>query len=229
MERSANCEWGPCASRRCIYHVPLALRPRSHSHFFAPLSSPNSAIASRSDPGSFSAAEFCHSLFPPTRLSSPVPSRVCPTVGLAPPLPCPVPSPPPVQFHTCKCNFLGQDHARRRGRADADADDGNGIIPLNDCPSTRRVCPLSPFALAPCALSPRRAAPGQFWHFDSSLLSSVRTENEVADRASHRSLERTDQVRARCKLLCGIERLHGGPEVILRVAREFQRICISIC
>lgn len=119
----------------------------------------------------------------------------------------------PVQFHTCKCNFIGQDHARG-----SRFEDGNGIIPLNDCLPVRVAWRVFRQSVGPCAA----AAPRQFCHFDSSLLSSVTTKYEVADRGSHRSLERTDEERvATCKLLlCGIERLDAEPEVILRVAQR---------
>ena len=173
-------EWGPCADADGVAfimspppsaqdRIPTFLRP-------SPLRIRLSRASCSGEPGSLAAPNFATHYFR---------QGVCPTVEISL-------APPPVQFHTHKCNFIGQDHARGSRLED---EDGNGIIPLNDC---LPVCPreaacLSPLGrsvlvtLPPAARRPP-PAPGQFCHFDSSLLSSVRTKNEVADRASHRSL-----------------------------------------
>ena len=161
--------------RRCIYHVPSALRPRSHSHFFAPLSSPNSAIASRSDPGSFSAAEFCHSLFPPTRLSSPVPGL---SHGRSVSL---LPSPPLHLFNFILASAISSDKITLAD-ADADADDGNGIIPLNDCPSAPRGMSVAVRARSLCLVAAPPRRPGAVLAF--RLLSFVLGENRERSRRS---------------------------------------------
>ena len=101
--------------RRCIYHVSslALLRPRSPARDRIPFFARPSSSSSSFPPSEFGyrllqrpRIEFCHSLFPPTRLSH----------GLAPPS-------LPSLFHFILASAISSD------------EDGNGIIPLTDCPS----------------------------------------------------------------------------------------------
>ena len=146
--------------RRCIYHVSslALLRPRPPARDRIPFFARPSSSSSFS-PSEFGyrllqrpRIEFCHSLFPPTRLSH----------GLAPPS-------LPSLFHFILASAISSD------------EDGNGIIPLTDCPSVHLRGASVAFRTL-CCVPFRRRRPGALLPF--RLPSFVLSENEEPSRRS---------------------------------------------
>ena len=148
--------------RRCIYHVSslALLRPRTPARDRIPFFARPSSSSSFS-PSEFGyrllqrpRIEFCHSLFPPTRLSH----------GLAPP------SLPPL-FHFILASAISSDEGV------------NGIIPLTDCPSVPLRGASVAFRTLCCVpFRRRRRRPGALLPF--RLPSFVLSENEEPSRRS---------------------------------------------
>ena len=176
MERSANSEWGLCASALHLSRPPRPPPKIAFPLFCAPLLSefgyrvsqrPWIILRRRILPLIISANAFVQSR----------PGFIPRSVGLAPPLH----SPPLHLFNFILASAISSDKITLAD-ADADADDGNGIIPLNDCPSAPRGMSVAVRARSLCLVAAPPRRPGAVLAF--RLLSFVLGENRERSRRS---------------------------------------------